>query len=474
MVRLLKPVLVVLAIPVLAGVLSLMARTEWEARWDANLVRQVVRQGQRPNGRLIARFSLATLCHDGRTASQIPPCGPYSLFGRIVPVAAIVAGVGLLLLGGIAAAGYACRANPRRLSAVFRPVRLISAWAIVLLILLHTALAVAAWLVIRVVFERWARSSVIVAALGALLAAVAMIWLVIGVSRRSTAVVLGRQLVQSAHPRLMEALRALMPDAVARTPDHVVVGLTPGIFLSEADVVSLDGRLRGRTLYLSLASCRLLSVEEWRSFVSHELAHFDGRDGELAAGFYPLYTGGRRAVDGLRNRVRGLMSIVAWPVLSLVSFVYDAFAAGERQVGRAREFEADRAAAAVTSPATLATALVKLTAFGPAWETALDAMDAAAAAGTQYVNAAELFAEISALNAGSDRLRGQGVLGLAHPTDTHPALVDRLAALGVTLADVARESLDTRPPTSGVSLIDGYVELERALTTAQHRALAGH
>lgn len=58
----------------------------------------------------------------------------------------------------------------------------------------------------------------------------------------------------------------------------LVVGLTPTFFVTEADVHCIGGTVTGRTMYLSVPLCRILTVEELSAVIAHELGHFRGED----------------------------------------------------------------------------------------------------------------------------------------------------------------------------------------------------
>jgi hypothetical protein len=59
-------------------------------------------------------------------------------------------------------------------------------------------------------------------------------------------------------------------------PETVVIGVDPTFFVTEAEVVTLSGRLWGRTLYCSMPLARILTVDELTAIIGHELGHFRG------------------------------------------------------------------------------------------------------------------------------------------------------------------------------------------------------
>lgn len=470
--RLVKPLIVLLAVPILTAVIAVSARQQWDDRWQAGLRREFAMRRQRVDERVVARYSLAALCSDGRTAATLRPCRTYNLFSSLVSASVVTGGLGLLMLGAIAAAGYACRVNRSRLPRVF-PVGIYAVIAgLVVLVLLHAALAMAGLYLVGEIIERWPSFIVFGIGVAGLLAALAMIQLALSFRRQATASVLGRVLPPGTQPRLWAFIQAVARTAETAPPDRVVAGLGAAFFVTESKVLSLDGPLSGRILYLSLPLARILSVEELRGVLAHELAHFRAGDAGFSQRFYPLFAGVVRAIEGLGRQARGVRALVALPVLAVLSYFLDSFAAAEAAAEREREQAADQVAAAIAGREAYAAALVKIHAFAPAWDAVSAAMERAVSEGEQYVNASELFARVAAASGGPERLRGLGTRSLAHPTDRHPPLARRLEALSIAGAEVASEALATQPSVPAIALLDEFDAIEQSLTRVEHRLLA--
>lgn len=470
--RLVKPLAVVLAVPLLCAAIALTARQRLDDRWQAGLRREFVVRRQPVNEGLIARYSLSALCGDPRTAAAIRPCRPYGLFTAVGTASLGVAALGLLFLATIALAGRACRANPRLLPRLFAPALHLTIGALVLLVFLHGALAFAGFYLLGQAIERWPVFIVLAVALAALLAALSMIQVALALARKASAPIVARILDPASQPRLAAAVAQVAAALGSDVPDRFVAGLGPGLFVTQAEVVTLDGPARGRSMYLSLALARILSVDELRGLLAHELAHFSGNDRALAVRFYPVFAGAARGIRALEQRARGLRWFVFLPALSVLSFFLRSFVSPGTDMGHDRELAADQAAAHVVDPAVFAAALLKAHAFSPAWTSVLDAMERAVAEGTQYTNASELFAQVVAGNSMPERLSGIGRLALRHPTDDLPALGIRLGALGLEPAGLTAAALATRPSPAAISLVDGADAVERDLSQVEHRLLA--
>ena len=123
-------------------------------------------------------------------------------------------------------------------------------------------------------------------------------------------------------------------------PDHIVVGLDPTFFVTEARVRCVSGVLKGRTLFVSLPLSRLLTLEEFGAVVAHELAHFTGKDTAFSKKFFPVYRGASESVAALvtqsGNGDTGAITVI--PAVAVLSFFLHSFSVAENTVSRERNF----------------------------------------------------------------------------------------------------------------------------------------
>lgn len=473
---LVKPVLIVLAIPVLVSALGMLARSDWDSRWSDRLGRQLATERMRPDARLLARYSLATLCSDRRTAARMPPCRTYGLFSTAIRVSAVVGGAGFALLGLLALAAYLSSSSRRRLVWMFRPSVLFAAGGTAVLAVANALLAVvgvlvaSAYLTGRTV-EGTSVSLLLVVGTTAVVWAIAMVVVAFSLTRRPMVTVIGLVLDPAVQGGLVAEVGRVAASVGAPVPVHFVASLAPCLFVTEARIACLDGVLSGRTLCVSLPLGRILTIDEFRALLAHELAHFSRDEEGYSHSVGPFLEGTRRALDRLGHRSHGVRVVATAPPLAIFGFFMDALGDGTGP-GEDRELAADRAAAAVAGREPLGSALVKFQAFAPAWHGVIAVMQAAVAGRTQYVNSGALFQEIVASNTGADRLIGIGQREQEHPTDSHPTLARRLTALDLDLAQVAAAALVTSPVPASVGLVDGYETLEQRLSAAAHQFIA--
>ena len=470
-----KALAAVLAVPVIVTALGMAGRSDWDARWNATLARQMAAQRLRPDNRSMARYSLASLCSDARSGARLPPCRTYNFYSALIGGSALVGAAGFVFLGALLLLAHLCRAGRSRMAALFRPSLVFAASGTAVLAVANALLGVAgvmagASYLFGQPVERSSTSLVLVAGTAAAVWAIAVVAMAFGVTRRPALTVVGRRLEPSAQMPLVEEVQRVAEAVGAEAPRNIVACLGSWVWATEARVTTLDGTLSGRTLCISLPLCRILSVDEFRALLAHELAHFSRDEESFTRLAAPFHAGASHALRRLGRQPGGIRGLAAFPPVVLISFFMDA-ARGDAQRGGRRETAADRIAAAVAGAESLGSALLKAHAFAPAWDVVVGAMLRAVGSRTQYVNASALFDEIVASSGGPERLTGVGQLELVHPTDRHPTLARRLDALGLDASRVAAAALVTAPARPAIRLVEESEALEQGLSQAEHRLM---
>jgi Zn-dependent protease with chaperone function len=458
--RLTTLLLLMLAVPTLAFAVAHGLLSRHEQVWQDALARQ--------------RTDLATVAHahatlawacaqPGFRGADPRLCAFDRGLGLMRAGAVATAGAGLVWLGLIALAGRCARRNRALLLAVFGPGLRLTIVFLVALVATQAALAMAALYLLEASLVQRVHAALL-AGVGAA-AAVGIAHLArasLTVVQAATTSVVGRRLSEEDHPAVWQFVRETARRTRVVPPHHVVAGLEANFFVTESPVQMPEETLRGRTMFLSLSLARILAADELRAIVAHELGHYRERDTTWSRTFYPVYRGTSEALDRLGRQAGGIGAVVLLPTVALLGFFLDCFAAAERAISRDRELTADRLAAEVAGAVTTATALVKVHAFAGHWYRLQPELTGLAAA-----NASRLFAERVADHAGPQVLAGLADRRLAHPTDSHPPLAQRLDNLGVPLAQVSAAALEVEPAAPAVSLLRDHETVERALTAAE-------
>jgi len=423
------------------------------ARLNSGLRSVIQRENPDLTGSELAHITVDLLCQE--FSSELPElCGMNNNLNLLSRVSIGAGAVGLLLLLLIHIAGRVARNNRTLLVFLFTPGLYLTALVLIGLIILHAAIAIVTLFYISVVFPELPYPRIILAlSVGALIGVIAMIRGLFSTIRKARTFVIGKSLRREHAPDLWMLVEEAAQRLGSLKPDHIVVGLDPNFFVTEADVASLSGSLKGRTLYCSLPLCRILSVEELTSVIGHELGHFKGQDTKFSRYFYPIYAGTVSALATLHATQQGFSSIPMLPAIAVLSYFLESFSIAERRLSRERELEADRVGASLTSPRALASALVKLHAFIGLWEGWEGIIAALMRQGIALENISQGYADLVLQNARPEALQGIAKGRLAHPTDSHPPLAVRLQSLQIGLDDVANDALAVRPPQAAITLI---------------------
>jgi Zn-dependent protease with chaperone function len=251
------------------------------------------------------------------------------------------------------------------------------------------------------------------------------------------------EITRDMQPRLWAFIDAIATKLGAAPPRNLLLGFESAFFVTAADIELMPSRklLTGETMYLSLPMLRLLSATEFAAVVGHELGHFKGRDTLYSLRFLPIYYGIWASIASIRARRGVLDGIALRPALAVLTFCQSEFAKAERTISRTRELAADAAGASAGGGGALVASLIKLAAFGPAWETVVDRYIESIDAGQPLQNLSLAF-EQEARRRRAEAEPGALIAGVMashqpHPTDTHPTLAARAAALQVTRFDDA-------------------------------------
>jgi Zn-dependent protease with chaperone function len=276
-------------------------------------------------------------------------------------------------------------------------------------------------------------------------------------------------------PQQAPALWSVLQDLSARMqfplPQNVILEFATNFYVTEVKVLSFDGELGGRTLCISAPLLHVLDVNELRAILAHEFGHFTGSDTIYSRRFYPVYRGTQSALQRMSSAAQGSMSLpLLLPIYLLLGYL-KLFQKVERKISRERELRADGVAAQFVGRDAIASGLKKVYAFSPLWSQNSEKWIVQGLNdGKAFVNLSRTFVEhFAPERALLNQLVQQAEHTLTHPTDSHPGLADRLAALG------APPDFGDPVPTAGATaadLIAAMEELERHLTDLETSLVA--
>jgi Zn-dependent protease with chaperone function len=474
---------ILLAIPLLGYLALGWVGSKQEREWHQALEQTIKNV---PADRLDI-YSLREACSSAELAAKLDDvCSAFSNVRKIQALA-LWAGVASLLFPLLVMlAGAVCKTNRNLLLHIFAPGLYISNLVVSVLVLVQgTVLTGTIYYGEPALLGRIHYIYILLFGFSALAGAFYIIRATFGLVKRAKALVVGHSLKVGEYPQLWQFVNGLAKTTGTEPPHNLVVGLTPNLFVTEADVQCLDGELMGRTMYISAPLCRILTSEQLSGVIAHELGHFIGADTKFSLKFYPIYRG---ALDSLHAVAQAaadseLAAIALTPAIYMLAFFLECFSGAENKISREREIAADAVAAEAVGAANVATALAKIAAFTGMWENLTAVMQASLQKGTItfhekeydaqrfFSNVSSVFVYMVANNAEPIALEGLDAKIIPHPTDSHPPLSVRLAALKTTLAEVGPDALNVSPDPASSAVIDKLEELEMQLSVVQQLLL---
>lgn len=252
----------------------------------------------------------------------------------------------------------------------------------------------------------------------------------------------GALLDESQMPELREMVASLATKLKVRPPKNIIIGASPNFYITNTRTVLFPAKnqIKGTTLYLSASLSRLLTKSELEAVIAHELMHHKGKDLAYTKTFYPIHRLLNGMIAQLDDGASEEAAVAGFPLLVNLQPLRDGFTNAERAISRKRELAADKGAAAVTSAKDLCSALAKVIIFSEVWNLALDDHARALELGDGVADAAASLYGYAVYECSHDFVLEQfeklGSKRLAHPTDTHPTMSERLDNLGVSLSEI--------------------------------------
>ena len=239
--------------------------------------------------------------------------------------------------------------------------------------------------------------------------------------RREPFVKPGPLLREAEHPELFATLRDVAAKTRQTMPDEVYLVPAVNAFVAQRRGVSGLGSVR--MMGLGLPLLQALSVAELRAVLAHEFGHYEG--GDVALG--PLVYRTHQSIARTLEAVSG--SILEWPFRSY-GHVFLRVSSG---VSRHQEYVADAVAAKAEGAGPLGSGLKKVNAVGVVYDAFLaqDVLPALAAGVVPpLVDGFATLISQPHLRQVMETVLEQVMKGTTEePYDTHPPLVERLAAL---------------------------------------------
>jgi Zn-dependent protease with chaperone function len=432
-----------LAIPIIGWLMIFWVNAGLESQWRDALIAQY---GSIP-ANAADKVTLAALCaRPDFVATSAALCGDTQMLDALRWIGALAAASALLIVVVVGVVSAVAGRSRRRMAILYPTALKVVLVAAAALLLLQGALIVGVlWEAMQVGGRIWPWLLVVVAgtavvgALGALGALQRM-------GQRRSVTAYGCAVSPEREPALFAEVEEVARKLDAEPPTTILVGFEPNFFVVDADVKALGTVHTGKTMFVSLPMAHLLTRDEFRAVIGHELGHFRGDDTLYTRQVAPLYGAAGDSLGGLANAQRRGIGIVTLPVVLMLRAVFGTLFGALGEMSRFRELEADRAGAQAASPFALASALVKLTRVANHWSPTFGGYVQGLATGQPVASVtADFLGRARSAGTGTSEISGGQ---LAHPFDTHPLTAVRLQMLGVPSADPDARNLTPKEPAS--------------------------
>lgn len=286
-----------------------------------------------------------------------------------------------------------------------------------------------------------------------------------GMFKPSPMDVLGRVVTEEQAPGLWSQVRALADKLGALPPQHIVVGMVEGFYVTAADVAVAPAgvTLQGRTLHVPLIPLALMDRAEASAVIGHELGHFAGADTDYTMRFLPIYDGVGRSLDGVYAAIceaDWLQEYLMKPAFLFGLFFMESFDHAVNHWSREREMAADAAGVQVAGHEAAGSALVRISSSSSHVDESLSSvLNKPAAAPDDLLLHVVNDVVTKPLTMPPELLAES----LPHPSDSHPTTLARISALNLPVDGIVRQGTRPVDPTTALNTLDGYFADAQAL-----------
>lgn len=251
----------------------------------------------------------------------------------------------------------------------------------------------------------------------------------------------GRLLRHGEAPALGALLDSLRRDLQCRPFDEVRISMDFNAGVREIPRLGLLGWPR-TVLEIGLPLAIMLTPEELRAILAHEFVHLSARHGRGGSQLYRLRRSWGNVFEQIKRPPKGQLDLAArWTVSRFIDWYWPRLHARTLVLSRAQEHQADTIAAGITNAPALASALWRMECFYP-WlaERFWPDLNREAAASpeppTDIVGRMRAAVEQPPAPDEAALWTERGLTRATDHEETHPAYVDRLRVLGVSVEQI--------------------------------------
>lgn len=240
----------------------------------------------------------------------------------------------------------------------------------------------------------------------------------------------GYVLERKHYPKLWDEVDKISNTLSTPTIHQIILDTNLNVALVQTPRFGLIGPTRN-TLVIGLELLLALSVQQTRSVLAHELAHLSGNHSKFAGKIYQL----RQSWSQINQSFIQAKALGTGLISKFFNWYAPYFAGYSYVLARDNEYEADYIASQLTSREAAASALVSLTVLNEFtqqhfWKPLFERPYTQAQAESQiYTLLRQFYQQANLKNEDFKRYLRAALNRKTDPSDTHPALMERLKAL---------------------------------------------
>jgi Zn-dependent protease with chaperone function len=463
-----------LVVPVLGIIIGNLVSYSYEKKYEETVIeffKEKRNVDLSNNQAFIQRIKLDNMC----SSQNIDPaytdiCNEYNSMNYLSRFSALTLLFVIAIFIAIKILGIVSRKRRTILFYIFRPGLLISQLSTVLLVISSSGILIySIYLAESYYLNRIHVGIIISVVMAAFIGVVKICIIALKPVKDIQTVVYGKSLPRDTYPSIWNFVESITNKLDTKMPNNIVVGLDPTFFVTESKIVCVDGELQGKSLFLSLPFCRVITQDELAAIIGHELGHFIGEDTKWSQKFYPIYRGASETISVLYSPSNSNVAFLP-AVMIMASFV-ESFEKIEKEISRERELNADKVGQSISSAKNMATALLKVHIYQHVWEFTKSKMVESLKEGMQLVNSSAHFLSVCESLPSNFMENEIGQSHTSHPTDTHPPLSVRLTSLEVPLSTIYADGIKVAIDKKAIDLIENYNAIESELSVLEHHKL---
>lgn len=281
----------------------------------------------------------------------------------------------------------------------------------------------------------------------------------------------GIDLAPQQAPNLRQLVGMLCREMKSPLPQKIILTEDFNAAIAQRPRLGIFGWSQS-SLILGVPLMLAISPEELASVLAHECGHLSLKHGHQGSRIYQMHESWERLFQKLQQKQGGgLKSVAGSLVIRFLNWYWPRFHARAFVLSRRNEFLADRRSAEATSVETTADALFRIECLSyflehefwkETWDDA-EHQDQPPDDLTERLRAAYRSAAISPQ---ASRWRDQAIQRVSGSEETHPAMAERLAALGQSPEQIRQRQFPDSPDPNAFDALfgDDAADLEQAIS----------